>query len=304
MSDERQWMRVCTLAVGGEDGDALDLSGLRIKFQTRKGDIETPNSAVIEVYNVAPETLQRVQKEFTRVVLQAGYQGNYGIIFDGAIRQTRFWRDSGVDSVMSILAADGDRAYNYAVVNTTLAAGSRPADHVAACQSAFAAQGAGAGYLPALGGQPLPRGKVMYGMARKYMRDTARNTNTTWSIQDGKVQLVPAAGYLPGEAVVLTAETGLIGAPEQTQAGITLRCLLNPRLRIGGRVKLDNESVKRAQTPLKMAATYPPRLDEDGFYRIIKAEFSGDTHGNDWYANLVCIGIDDTMHLPLDQLGA
>ena len=43
---------------------------------------------------------------------------------------------------------------------------------------------------------------------------------------------------------------------------------------------------------------------EDGFYRIIKVEFSGDTHGNDWYANIVCIGIDDTMHLPLDQLGA
>ena len=86
------------------------------------------------------------------------------------------------------------------------------------------------------------------------------------------------------------------------QEGIALRCLLNPRLRIGGRVKLDNDSVKRAQTPLKMAATWPPRLDDDGFYRIIKAEFVGDTHGNDWYANLVCIGMDDTMHLPLDQL--
>ena len=134
------------------------------------------------------------------------------------------------------------------------------------------------------------------------MRDAARHTHTSWSIQDGKVQLVPAAGYLPGEAVVLTAETGLIGTLEQTQEGITLRCLLNPRLRIGGRVKLDNESVKRAQTPLKMAATWPPRLDDDGLYRIIKAEFVGDTHGNDWYANLVCIGMDDTMHLPLDQL--
>ena len=45
-----------------------------------------------------------------------------------------------------------------------------------------------------------------------------------------------------------------------------------------------------------------PKLDNDGLYRIIKCEFTGDTRGNDWYADLVCIGIDDTMHLPLDQL--
>ena len=42
--------------------------------------------------------------------------------------------------------------------------------------------------------------------------------------------------------------------------------------------------------------------DKDGMYRISKCGFTGDTRGNDWYADLVCIGIDDTMHLPLDQL--
>ena len=62
-----------------------------------------------------------------------------------------------------------------------------------------------------MAGPALPRGKVMYGMARKYMRDTAKQTGTSWSIQDGKVQMVPVRGYLPGEAVVLTAETGLVG---------------------------------------------------------------------------------------------
>lgn len=144
----------------------------------------------------------------------------------------------------------------------------------------------------------------MYGMARKYMRDTAKQTGTSWSIQDGKVQMIPVRGYLPGEAVVLTAETGLVGTPEQTNDGIKVRCLLNPRLRIGGRIKLDNASVKEMKTELKMNANLygKPKLDNDGLYRIIKCEFTGDTRGNDWYADLVCIGIDDTMHLPLDQL--
>ena len=67
---------------------------------------------------------------------------------------------------------------------------------------------------------------------------------------------------------------------------------------------LDNASVKEMKTELKMNANLygKPKLDNDGLYRIIKCEFTGDTRGNDWYADLVCIGIDDTMHLPLDQL--
>lgn len=299
----RQWLRKCSLLVG-KGSDGLELGDLRIVFKTTKGDVETPNSAEINVYNLSEATSSKIKKEFTRVVLQVGYQDNYAVIFDGTIRQVRRFRENGTDVCTAILAADGDAAYNYAVVNTTLAAGSTSAEHVGACQKAFSGKGADTGYIPDMAGPALPRGKVMYGMARKYMRDTAKQTGTSWSIQDGKVQMVPVRGYLPGEAVVLTAETGLVGAPEQTNDGIKVRCLLNPRLRIGGRIKLDNASVKEMKTELKMNANLygKPKLDNDGLYRIIKCEFTGDTRGNDWYADLVCIGIDDTMHLPLDQL--
>ena len=298
----RCWLRACSLVVGGNSGSGLDLSELRITFKTKKGDLETPNSAEINVYNLSEATASRIQREFTQVALSAGHVGNSGLIFRGNIRQVRTWRENGVDTVLAILAADGDRAYNFATVNTTLAAGSMPADRVRVCQGSMAAKGTEAGYTPDLGGQALPRGVVMYGMARQYMRDEAQNTGTDWSIQDGKVQMVPRKGYLPGQAVLLTHETGLIGTPEQTQEGITVRSLLLPNLRIGGRIKLDNKSVKRMQSPLKMAAGQTaPRLDDDGVYRILKVEFSGDTRGNDWYADMLCVGVDDTLRIPLDM---
>lgn len=298
----RCWLRACSLVVGSNSGSGLDLGELRITFKTKKGDMETPNSAEINVYNLSEATASKIQREFTQVALSAGYVGNVGLIFRGNIRQVRTWRENGVDTVLAILAADGDRAYNFATVNTTLAAGSTPADRVRVCQGSMAAKGTEAGYTPDLGGQALPRGVVMYGMARQYMRDEAQNTGTDWSIQDGKVQMVPRKGYLPGQAVLLTHETGLIGTPEQTQDGISVRALLNPQLRVGGRIKLDNKSVKRMQSTLKMAAGQTaPRLDDDGVYRILKVEFSGDTRGTDWYADMLCIGIDDTMRLPLDM---
>ncbi len=296
-----QWLRACSLTVG-KGSAGLELGALRVVFATRKGDVETPNSAEIRVYNLSAGTAARIRREFTRVVLQAGYQDNIGTIFDGTIRQVRTGRENGTDTWLEIIAADGDAAYNFATVNTTLAAGSKPADRVAVAQAAMAEKGAGAGYTPDLGGQALPRGKVMYGMARQHMRNEAETTDTTWSIQDGKVQMLPRAGYLPGAAVVLTHETGLVGTPEQTQDGIRVRCLLNPRLRVGGRIKLDNASVLRAKTDLKASALLPPSLDHDGIYRILTVEFRGDTRGNDWYADMVCIGIDDTSRLPLDMM--
>lgn len=296
-----QWLRACSLTVG-KGSAGLELGALHVVFATRKGDVETPNSAEIRVYNLSAGTANRIRREFTRVVLQAGYQDNIGTIFDGTIRQVRTGRENGTDTWLEIIAADGDAAYNFATVNTTLAAGSKPADRVAVAQAAMAEKGAGAGYTPDLGGQALPRGKVMYGMARQHMRNEAETTDTTWSIQDGKVQILPRAGYLPGAAVVLTHETGLVGTPEQTQDGIRVRSLLNPRLRVGGRIKLDNASVLRAKTDLKASALLPPSLDHDGIYRILTVDFRGDTRGNDWYADMVCIGIDDTSRLPLDMM--
>jgi len=296
-----QWLRVCSLVVADDSGEGLDLGDLRIVFDISKGETETPNSAEIRVYNLSEATMSRMRREFTRVILQAGYRSNYGIIFDGNIRQTLQGRENGTDTYIEIIAADGDQAYNFAIVNTTLAAGSSPTDRVNVCQQSFAAKGAGGGHVPDMGGTRLPRGKVMYGMARKYMRCEAESTGCSWSFQDGKMQMVKDAGYLPGEAVVLTHETGLIGTPEQTNEGITVRSLINPKLRIGGRIKLDNKSIQEAKTDLRDGAQQPPKMDNDGFYRILKERLTGDTRGNDWYASMVCVGLDGTSNVPLDM---
>lgn len=301
-TDNKQWLRACSLIVADASGQGLELGSLRVVFKTVKGDFETPNSAEIRLYNLSQDTANRIRNEFTRVVLQAGYESNKGVIFDGNIRQVIRGRESGTDTFLDIIASDGDRAYNFATINKTLSAGSTSGDRISACQDAFSEKGAGQGHIPDLEEKALPRGKVMYGMARKYMRDEADSNDCSWSFQEGKMQLVKNDSYLPGEAVVLTHETGLIGTPEQTNEGIKVRALINPKLRMGGRIKLDNKSIQEAKTDLKQSSVRPPRTDADGFYRILKAEYTGDTRGNDWYVDMICIGIDDTSHLPLDYV--
>lgn len=300
----RQYLRKAALIVG-DDEDALDLSGLRFRFFIRRGDIQTPNTADIRVYNLAPNTTQRVQKEFTRVVLQAGYDGNFGLIFDGTIKQVRRGRESPTDTYLDITAADGDRAYNFSVSAISLAAGQTApravAEHII---KGMAAHGCQEGYIPeTLPDQPLPRGKVIYGMSRDALRILAENTDTSWSIQDGKVDFIPLTGAKPSADIpVVTSATGMIGLPEQTQNGIRVRTLLNPNIKIGQVIKIDNESIQRMRFGLGVDSQVQNQLnslaaktDDDGYYYVMIAEHSGDTRGNDWYTDIICLAMDATV---------
>ena len=119
MSD-LQYKRTCNLIVSDAAGSGLDLSNLTINFAIKKTDGQSPNTASIKVYNLSDETAKQIQKEFTRVVLQAGYESNHDIVFDGNVKSVTLGRENVVDSYIDIQAADGDEGYNFSVVNATL----------------------------------------------------------------------------------------------------------------------------------------------------------------------------------------
>ena len=91
----RQWLRRCSLLVGPKEGGALELGELRVAFTVKVSEQETPNSASIKVYNLSEATAGRIRKEFTRVILQAGYQGNCSVIFDGNITKVALGQEGG-----------------------------------------------------------------------------------------------------------------------------------------------------------------------------------------------------------------
>lgn len=303
--DTKQFGRKVSLIIGQGTGQAIDLSVLRFTFRVQRGDQQTPNSARIRVYNVCDNTAkQAALKEFNRVVLQAGYDGNYGIVFDGSIVQVRRGRESPTDTYLDITAADGDMAYNFAVVSTTLASGATQVDIVDACLKAMGQYGVTPGYIPDLPPNSLPRGKVLFGMAREHLETVARSTQTLWSIQDGKLQIVPETSYVPGDVPVINANTGMVGLPEQTQNGITIRMLLNPSIKIGRLIHLNNRSVQEYEFSLRhdqqvtnWNTSRQNKFNSDGYYYVMANEHWGDTRGNDWYTEAICLAVDAT---PID----
>ena len=294
-----QYLRKCNLLVANNQGDALDLSALRIKFSVKRSNAMTPNAADIRVYNLEEKTANLISKEFTRVILQAGYDSNYGVIFQGSIKQVIVGRESGTETFIEIIASDGDLAYNFAIVSTSLKKGATQQQQVDAAVATMSPLGVTAGGNTVVEATPqLPRGKVMFGNARNYLRDSAQTVGASWSIQDEKVVFVAKNAYLPGQAVVLNSQTGMIGAPQQTLQGVNVKCLLNPNIQIATKIQLDSSQIQRLAINLSVpgtAAAIPAPLTTDGVYFVLVAEHVGDTRGIEWYSNLVTLFIDPTL---------
>ena len=298
-TDGLQYLRKITLLVSDASGQTLDLSELRIKFSVKQSSAQTPNAADIRVYNLSEETAIAVKSQFKKVTLQAGYNSNYGVIFQGNIKQVIIGRESQTETFIDIIAGDGDLAYNFAVVATSLAKGSDQNSQIQACLTATAPLGVtGGGNSSVTATQTRPRGKVLFGNARNYLREVAKTTQTMWSIQNEQVQFVPVKSYLPGQAVLITAGTGMIGAPQQTTQGVNVKCLLNPYIKINGRVQLDNKTVALLKVDLTLKpgslTNVAMPLPSNGIYFVLAVEHNGDTRGIEWYTNVICLYIDST----------
>jgi hypothetical protein len=297
-------------AVAPTQGQAIDLSQMRVVFKVTKNSTSSPNVCLLRVYNLSKATTRLIQREFTQVILQAGYTGNIAQIFIGTvIRMSRgknvnlspdqaqpsilTQRENQTDTYLEIVATDGDVAHNFATVHVSLAAGATLQNKLDAIKSAVAPYNIQFAASPTFtqGTSVLPRGQVLHGQFRDIMDDFCASTGSTWSIQDGTVELILKDSVIAGNLVVLSPTTGLLSMPKETINGIEMTCLLNPALKAGRVVQLKTP-VNQTQpgsgfTDLDIVNP----LDPEGLYRVFYFEHSGDTRGNPWYTNIIALGL-------------
>lgn len=269
----------------------IDLSDMHFTFDIRATTMNTPKTAYIRVYNLSKSTSRLITKEGDLIMVSAGYEGNFNQIFKGEIVQVRNGRENSTDTYLDVTAAVSDQLYNFGVLNFSMAAGS---DAVGRLGQISKHLGISTGTIQApANGAKLPRGVVFFGMARDHLTAHASTIGAQWCItDDGELDVVVTGGYKPGDIPVITSDTGLVGFPEQTEIGISGKCLLNPNLQQNMLVKLDNAQIRqygystqyRGDDQLQIA----PPLSADGTYKLLYVNHIGDTRGQDWYSEFVC----------------
>lgn len=295
-----QYRRHFSLVVSGTNIQGLDLSALHCTFSIKRSSNMTPNCADIRVYNLDQNTALQIKKQYTQVIIQGGYDSNYGVIFKGNIKQVIIGRESATDTFVDLNCGDGDLAYNYAVVNTTIAAGSSANDQLKQIAAPMAdLSTALGGSQPTFQPNILPRGKTLWGSSKDYMRTFAQQNDLTWSIQNNKIEFIKQQGYAAGTSVVLTSKTGMIGTPQQTNIGVNVVCLINPLINPGQTIKIDNASVAGLKIDLgnpKDPVNLAPPLTADGVYYVLVIEQQGDNRGTNWYSKLICVTVNPSSN--------
>lgn len=295
-----QWLRSYSLVIGNGSNSTTIQSlagdpGLRIRFSVKRWRTQTPNNATITITNLSDATAQKISKEYDACVLQVGYGDQLATIFQGEIKQKiGNGLETPTDTYFKILAAEGQKAYSYGIVNKTLASGHTFKDQVNACLEALKPYGITAGYIADLGSAKMPRGRAMFGMIREHLRAICRTTDTTWSIEGNQLQIVKNNAPLPGQAIVLSSKTGLIGMPVQTFDGIKARCLLNPNIKAGCTVQINEADIQRQELSLQLGqGEYQsgtlPSVATDGLYTVWYTEHTGDSRGTEWYTDITCL---------------
>jgi hypothetical protein len=280
--------------VANANGVALDVSNIRCTFNIQKTIMQQPPISEIVLYNLNADTENTIIEEGSRVVIEAGYEGDqYGLIFDGDIVQPIRDKQDATTYRLTLRAIDGDRFINYGFVGFSLIKGQTARSQVGALASMAKYPTQLGTISQGLEGTQLTRGKVFFGQAKDYLSQIAKSQNATYYYENGKVNLIQATDYDANTIVDLSPSSGLLNVPSQSQYGVSFTAMLNPKIKINSLVHIDN-SLIRAQS---FEQGQPIRnLDQDGIYRVVSVTFVGDTRGTDW--NIQCDTVSQAGLIP------
>jgi hypothetical protein len=343
MSKTVNWMRHFELQLLDKDGKGIVLSDFKVVFDIQKTSPRGFAGFVgdFRIYNLSQNTQNRIMgDEFSKIRVIAGYDGlqrtvdesevgvvreinpetvgqqngaNYGLIFSGDIRFTVTGKDNVTDSWILLQCIDGWEGHLEAMTHVTLAAGWTWPEMLRQAMKDYAPYGITPGIIPELPKTVFPRGATVFKSTSDVVSDVAQVCNGYWWYENGQVNMRREGTYLyeVTQEVILNANTGLIGMPQQTIGnGVNVRCLINPNIRLGGLIRLDQASVYRTalsadeigntsgriseqdingNRTVSGTISQPASINTDGDYIVGRIDYHGDTRGNPWYMDLICI---------------
>lgn len=293
--------RVYRLLVGKPNQKGLEIrQPMRVTFEVSKDAQEDPNDHKIRIYNLAADTRRALEEPGLRCVLYVGYaeEGGPLLMASGSVVYAYTWYELP-DVVTELAVKDGYTE----VRDTAVSIGLGPGAQASAIIRDVARQMG----LPLVMADDVPdrrwqQGFSFYGAARTALHKVTQGTGLEWSIQNQQLQVVRRRGTTRRKAVVLAADTGLIGYPERTREAAREKARVrdsqtndDARL-VSARQQLDGWRV----TSLLLPTINPGDLVKlesrtvQAFQRVEAVRHYGDSAGGDWQSELQLVD----PHLP------
>lgn len=262
----RQYLRRVVVTLSGPNGD-LKVTDLKIAFEIDKNADANPNTAVIWIYNFSKANRGKINKEFEKVRVEAGYQGhpgekgNVGVIFDGQISDVLHMREE--TSIVSIIeCGDGDKGIRLGTIARAFQKRTKPKEMIEAIQKEMPDVALG----EIKDAESLPETEsevVMCGSCKRELNKLGRTYGFLWSVQDGALEVCPKKKAFD-EVIVISADTGMVGQPSITDNGLMVKTLLNPHLRINRQVEVRSEFLEMNEMPKRFRISGLVHVGDNG----------------------------------------
>lgn len=312
MANDLFWCRRISLKIGSnERPNSAILIGpqgadFRIDFNIKKTRASSANKSSIQIYNLSKESRDIIDKEYDRVTLEAGYQGDtpvgkqgfWGVIFDGWANKVTHYRNSSGDIITSLECIDGGVDWANARVNYTYATGTLYTDVIKDIVSRMKLVKLGdISTFPSDRRVSEGRTRTFATTAKKALDEICRANDCRWTINNNVVEVVSnSAGLKDSQSIpIISSTTGMIGSPSKTEKGILVRTLLHPRLEPNRFVQVVDDLIgtgRSSRDSVKDPSKNSENEAQSGVYRINSISFRGSNYSNEFYCDLNCQASD------------
>lgn len=256
--------RIVRFSFGRKQDDFIDfrvVTGLFIQFEVEKTLEPNPNRVKIQVYNLTRDS-RAVFEPGTLVRLEVGYQNTPEDLFLGDITNVEHEK-KGRNTVTTVLAGDGDEEFATAKVNKTLGPGANTKQVV---EELARALDIGIGAVKGVTEKVFQQGITLTGNAADRLSEIVDKLGLEWSIQDGKLQILPPDEPSEQLAFILSPDTGLLGSPitgligkpEDNEEGLKFKALMRASIKPGSAQAIVSRDI-------------------DGWFKVRRALYRGDS---------------------------
>lgn len=227
------------------NGKSLTSKEYRIEFRIDFDDDPAPNTNELTIYNLSESTINSFKKN-TRVVINAGYVGDMGVVFSGLVTKTITKRD-GTDHPTIISLIDSQDLDTAKTANKTYKKGSK-ANYILNDLAGLLKIKLAALSLPT--NKEYKTGYSINGSIVEAMKSIAKDCGASFYISRGNLYI---RSIKTGDdaSFVLSESTGLIGSPEpfieeedgKERKGYNVKCLLQYRMNTASIITIKSKYV-------------------------------------------------------------
>uniref|UniRef100_A0AAU8GED5 Baseplate hub n=1 Tax=Salmonella phage vB_SEnST11_KE22 TaxID=3161173 RepID=A0AAU8GED5_9CAUD len=283
--------------VSNETGDA------NIEFEVKKDNSKDPNKGYVTLYNLSDETVSYLdanQRESIAIVLEAGFDGENQMIFSGTVEFVQDKWDGHTRQTKMIL---GDATTNIMTAKTARSyKKGTPLDTV--LNDLISDLKLPIGKVVKFGGQTLQQSMAFTGNAANNLERLAKNTGSTFSVQDGAVYWTTQGKRFKTAVYEISAESGMHDSPTPQNPEPAKRRLekkskskKKPKTNKGpSRAEIKEDAGLVVVTELNGAiipesTIYLKSQKYTGFYKVVYLTHKGQLEGGDWVSE---IGLAET----------